>query len=79
MVSPERLGYTTKPKSQELLNEHNLIRFVVLLDASMASMDKHDCHPARPLVSVVAVKGFGGRKTFHRAAALLIHQPSDKS
>ena len=31
----------------------------------LASMDKNPCHPARPLVSVAAVKGFGGRKTFH--------------
>ena len=41
-------------------------------------MDKHPRHPARPLVSDVAVKGFGGRKTFHRVAAILIHLPSDK-
>ena len=41
----------------------------------LASMDKNPCHPARPLVSVVAVKCFGGRKTFHRVAAILIHLP----
>ena len=28
-------------------------------------MDKNPCHPARPLVSVVAVKGFDGRKAQH--------------
>ena len=39
-----------------------LHRFKVL-----ASADKHPCHLARPLVTVAAVKGFGGRKTFHRA------------
>ena len=44
----------------------------------LAYMDKHPCHPARPLVSDVAVKGFGGKKTFHRVAAILIHLPSDK-
>ena len=44
----------------------------------LAFMDKHPCHPARPLVSDVAVKGFGGKKTFHRVAAILIHLASDK-
>ena len=44
----------------------------------LASMDKNPCHPARPLVSAVAAKGFGGRKTFLRAAAMLIHLVSDK-
>ena len=44
----------------------------------LAYMDKYPCPPARPLVSDVAVKGFGGRKTFHRVAAILIHLPSDK-
>ena len=38
-------------------------------------MDKNPFHPARPLVSVVAVQGLGGRKTFHRVAAILIHLP----
>ena len=41
----------------------------------LASMDENPFHPARPLVSVVAVKGLGGRKTFHRVAAILIHLP----
>ena len=44
----------------------------------LAYMDKYPCPPARPLVSDVAVMGFGGRKTFHRVAAILIHLPSDK-
>jgi hypothetical protein len=44
----------------------------------LVSMEKHPRHPARPLVSVVAVKGFGGRKTFLHAAAILIHLPLDK-
>ena len=44
----------------------------------LAFMDKHPCHPARPLVSDVAVKGFGGKKTFHRVVAILIHLASDK-
>ena len=44
----------------------------------LASMDENPFHPARPLVSVVAVKSLGGRKTFHRVAAILIHLPSDK-
>ena len=43
----------------------------------LASMHNYPRHPARPLVSVVAVKGFGGRKTFLRAAAVLIHLPAD--
>ena len=43
----------------------------------LASMDKNPCRPARPLVSVVAVKGFGGRKLFLHAAAVLIHLLSD--
>ena len=38
-------------------------------------MEKNPFHPARPLVSVVAVQGLGGRKTFHRVAAILIHLP----
>ena len=33
----------------------------------LVSSDKHPCHPARPLASVAAVKGFDGRKTFHHA------------
>ena len=43
----------------------------------LASMHNYPRHPARPLVSVVAVKGFGGRKTFLRAAAVLIHLLSE--
>ena len=40
MLSPQRLGYATKPNSHELLNEHNLIRFVVVLDASFKCSDE---------------------------------------
>ena len=43
----------------------------------LASMHNYPRHPARPLVSVVAVKGFGGRKSFLHAAAVLIHLLSD--
>ena len=42
------------------------------------SQDKYPCHPARPLVSVVAVNSFGDRKTFHHASAILIHLPAHK-
>ena len=43
-----------------------------------ASMDKHSCHPARPLVAIASVKGSAGSKRFSTWAATLIHLPADQ-
>ena len=49
MPSPERLGYATKPISHELLNDHNLARFV--FDALFKCSD-WDLSPGSVLVQI---------------------------
>ena len=95
MLSPERLGCTTKPNSHKLFNEPNLLEFLwfrmlyssalieicpweVLWFKVFALQRNNFCHLARPLVTVAAVKGFGGRKTFHHAGRHSDSPPLDK-
>ena len=39
MLSPKRLGQAMRPQSRELLNEHILVRFVVVLDSFFQCSD----------------------------------------
>ena len=56
MLSPERLGYATKPISHELLNDHNLIRFVLVFDALFKCSD-WDLSPGTVLVQSFVLYG----------------------
>ena len=56
MLSPERLGYTMKPNSHDLLNEHNLIRFIVVSDALFKCSD-WDLSPGTVLVQSFVLYG----------------------
>ena len=56
MLSPERLGYATKPISHELLNDHNLTRFVLVFDALFKCSD-WDLSPGTVLVQSFVLYG----------------------